>query len=719
MAVIQLARRLIVKFLVKPFLCLLLVAGGISPLLAGPAQAAPFPDGVVIPGTSPPCMFRTPTDDLKTVCRNTTFDKVVLPNENFENADFTGSTFIGGDFGGANFKRAKLTNTKFVDGKFAGAVFDGVSLNQASLGEADMTGASLIEADLSLANAAGANLRRVRATRMRALGTNFDRADLERADLSDAILGVTMTDPGTGESRSPRMGARRQVPRIGSPRASFRWANLSGANLSNSNDMAGPLNATGAGVDFSHADMTDANLTGTNMAWARLYAAKMNGTASQPDTRGATFMPNQSIAAGYLHSCRIDAAGLVECWGFNGAGQLGRGDTADSRQPVKVQKGSGGYLSDVVAVAAGGYHSCALNVGGRVYCWGDNDSGQLGFNGGSKSATAVQVPLENVVSITAGGFHSCAIDSNREVFCWGKNDFGQLGNGSDQKSATPSRVQPPSAGMFRGRIAVSAGENHTCSVSFDGHAFCWGRNIFGQLGTQSSADSPLPSPVVLEPTPIPQSSAQRRGPMTPPTPLGGIVAITAGGSHSCALHDQGQVLCWGWNGSGQLGNGTRVDSRHPVVAQQVVPHDANALRGSQSHTLVADLRGTAGAMDEIDVIAAGNSKSCALKANGQIFCWGFGQVLSAVATQQPSGQTFGRMFGQAPPTPTREIIVYDDKLATEVRRRSTTPAKVDALAVGFGHVCVNGPAGFSGWGRNQYGQLGDGTTNDSALRILS
>jgi alpha-tubulin suppressor-like RCC1 family protein len=140
------------------------------------------------------------------------------------------------------------------------------------------------------------------------------------------------------------------------------------------------------------------------------------------------------------HTCALLSGGTVACWGANAYGQLGDGTTTSSPIPVQVKGvGGTGSLSNVIAISAGRYHTCALVTGGTVECWGDNFNGQLG-NGaplyGANSTTPVQVKdtggtnnLTGVSQISAGGSHTCAVLSDQTVSCWGDNAYGQLGSG--------------------------------------------------------------------------------------------------------------------------------------------------------------------------------------------------------------------------------------------------------------------------------------------------
>jgi alpha-tubulin suppressor-like RCC1 family protein len=245
-----------------------------------------------------------------------------------------------------------------------------------------------------------------------------------------------------------------------------------------------------------------------------------------------------AIAAGNDHTCALTPSGGVKCWGDNGSGELGDGTTTLSKIPVDVT----GLSSGIIAIAAGSNYTCALTSSGEVKCWGQNDYGQLGDGTTTNSSIPVDViGLKNgIVAITAGGSHSCALTSSGEVKCWGWNSNGQLGNQSDTDSSVPVNI----IGFSSGVISLSAGDMHTCALTSDGGVKCWGYNHFGQLGDGTTTASNVPVDV---------------------NGLSGqVLAISLGSSYTCALIAGGGVKCWGENEFGKLGDGTMTNSSVPV-----------------------------------------------------------------------------------------------------------------------------------------------------------
>jgi len=194
------------------------------------------------------------------------------------------------------------------------------------------------------------------------------------------------------------------------------------------------------------------------------------------------------------------------------------------------------------SLAPGQQHTCGLKVDGSMWCWGRNDYGQLGD--GSSTDRPQPVPVSGLTSgvaaIAAGGQHTCAVTRRGAVRCWGRNLAGQLGDGTRKTRARPTALSE----LAHGVAAVAAGRNHTCALMRAGKVLCWGEDGDGQLGDGKRADRLLPAKV---------SKLSR-----------GVVAITAGASHTCALMRGGHVFCTGQNGHGQLGDGTRKARRTSV-----------------------------------------------------------------------------------------------------------------------------------------------------------
>jgi alpha-tubulin suppressor-like RCC1 family protein len=264
------------------------------------------------------------------------------------------------------------------------------------------------------------------------------------------------------------------------------------------------------------------------------------------------------------HTCALRAQGSVFCWGANTHGQLGNGTTTDRTTPTAVLN-----LTGVVAVTSGLAHTCALRGNGTVLCWGENSNGQLGNGSTTDHSTPVLVSgLNDAVSIAAGGLFTCALRSNGAVLCWsdggpddyltptpvsGVTDAVSLGAGTFAACAVRVGGGVSCWGNFLeaepldgldDAVAVSVGNAHFCALRVGGTIRCWGANGDGRLGHGTTDNSVTPEPVI---TGFRESFG---------IPLTRVTAIDAAFFHSCAVRANGEALCWGANGGGQLGDGS-------------------------------------------------------------------------------------------------------------------------------------------------------------------
>lgn len=242
-----------------------------------------------------------------------------------------------------------------------------------------------------------------------------------------------------------------------------------------------------------------------------------------------------ALVSGLRHNCGLLVNGGALCWGMNDFGQLGAGSAGRaSARPLRV-------LSDVPfrSLTAGLQHTCALDLEGRAFCWGSNESGQLGTGDPSGSSVPVSVALgHRFVALDAGTAHTCGLTVERVAYCWGKNWYGQLGTG--REGGISLRPVPVAGGLTFSRI--SAGGDHTCGIATNGSAYCWGSNWRGQLGdgfpferkNYTAAD-------LVRATPQEVLTSQK------------FTEIRAGSLlNTCAVTSDGAAYCWG---SGALGIG--------------------------------------------------------------------------------------------------------------------------------------------------------------------
>ena len=344
-----------------------------------------------------------------------------------------------------------------------------------------------------------------------------------------------------------------------------------------------------------------------------------------------------SLTVGSLHACALTAAGEAYCWGWNSHRQLGtRGGPAwcvgrdanslagpCSLTPLRVE----GTVT-FSQLSAGWFHTCGVTTGGTAYCWGSNESSQLGnvsalpaaaevcaFGEGFGAATASCAPPLPVdgglafASISAGVSHTCALTTAGAGYCWGDSGFdGALGTGSASSSAVPVSVSGGHAFS-----AIAAGAQHTCGVDSAGSAYGWGSDVADPnnpgegtlLGTGSFIEEGSYTPVPVAGgivftslqaswtyscgrTPanavycwglVPDSTIN----LTPfdvagtaanvPTPFGGAIAFASlgvGTFHACGVSPGGTGYCWGANRLGQLGDGSRTPARTAVTVAGAV-----------------------------------------------------------------------------------------------------------------------------------------------------
>jgi len=252
------------------------------------------------------------------------------------------------------------------------------------------------------------------------------------------------------------------------------------------------------------------------------------------------------ISAGDYHTCALDSAGKAYCWGLGTNGQLGNNLTSQQNSPVAVD--TNGVLANKVLthISAGHYYTCAIDTEGKAYCWGLGTNGQLGNNNTSQQNTPVAVNTSGVLNnkiiqqISTGYSHTCAIDNDGKAYCWGLGTNGRLGNNSTAQQNTPVAVSV--SGVLAGKTItnIASGSTYTCAVANDGRAYCWGYGADYQLGNANTSDQLVPVAVY----------ATGSGILNGKT----LVQIAPNSSHTCAIDNDGKAYCWGLGINGQLGN---------------------------------------------------------------------------------------------------------------------------------------------------------------------
>ena len=346
------------------------------------------------------------------------------------------------------------------------------------------------------------------------------------------------------------------------------------------------VKAAVAGEKHNLAVTTDGALYG----WGSNGSGQLgDGTLTRRPTPVRITLPDeagvQAVAAGDNHSLAAATDGTLYAWGFNGSGQLGTGKVSNDRTPVKVA------LPDdvrVEAVAAGDNHSVALATNGSVYAWSYNGSGQLGDGTMSNAPTPVKVALPDDVRIevvAAAGEHSVAVATDGLVYAWGNNVYGQLGDGTMNNASTPIKVAPLEGVKIE---VVAAAGSHSLAVGSDGSAYAWGTNMYGQLGNGQNTGGRTPVEVAL------------------PDDVD-AVAVAAADYHSLAVASDGSAYAWGYNASGQLGDGTKQDSLAPVEVKLPEGVEAGGVAAGLNHSLAIGEVAPEVQLQILDVTAEGST----------------------------------------------------------------------------------------------------------------
>jgi alpha-tubulin suppressor-like RCC1 family protein len=357
------------------------------------------------------------------------------------------------------------------------------------------------------------------------------------------------------------------------------------------------------------------------------------------DITPAQVLSFRQVNAGAGHTCGVTTDNLAYCWGLNNYGQLGIGEAPIQLRPVAV---AGGLRFR--QVSPGDLHTCGVTTVNRAYCWGRNASGQLGENTTMQpSRTPIAVAGALLFrQVSAGEAHTCGVTTDNVAYCWGANFFGHLGDGTGNDSSTPVAV----AGGLRFR-QVSAGAHHTCGVALNDLTYCWGGNFSGQLGDGTTTNRFTPVRV--------HAAGLRFG------------QVSAGDAHTCGVTTDNRAYCWGSNGDGGLGDGTTTTRLTPVP----VAGGRRFLR-----------------------VSAGGQYTCAVNPFDRAFCWG-----RNTRSQLGDNTTTQRL------TPVRVL--------GGLRFRQVN-ASEDGGFGGFSgvadHTCgvTTGNLAYC-WGDNRFGQLGDGT----------
>lgn len=332
------------------------------------------------------------------------------------------------------------------------------------------------------------------------------------------------------------------------------WGKGASARLGNNMSVNStvPVDVAGIGQTTTISDLASSvsgscaiTSTGALTCWGSAgsndqYALGASGLFAKPAPNFTTGVTEMGLKGS--HGCYV-VGGAVKCQGLNGD-YMPVGDVSSEiwvYSPYSVATLTTGQK----AVTVGADHSCALSTAGAVKCWGYRGDGRLGNNSPSTAGTRTPVQVVGLSSgakaVEAGADFTCAINSANGVKCWGVNTYGQLGDNS-----TTTRNQPVDVyGLTSGVQQIAVGKQHACALNAAGGVKCWGNNGNGRLGNGATVTSSVPVDV--------QGLSS------------GVIGISAGLYHTCALLADQTYRCWGSNSVGQLGDGTLVGRTSPAM----------------------------------------------------------------------------------------------------------------------------------------------------------
>jgi alpha-tubulin suppressor-like RCC1 family protein len=457
---------------------------------------------------------------------------------------------------------------------------------------------------------------------------------------------------------------------------------------------------------------------------------------------------------GLGHICALQRAGTVQCWGSNINGELGNGATNDpsyfsgvQTTPVAVTG-----LTDAVSITAYGATTCAIVTDSSVKCWGSGLNGQVGVGVQNPSTTSTHISFpvavpnsNNSVSLAMSDYMTCAVKTDGTVQCWGTN--------FDSQSSTTTlggvMGSPTTLAGISNVASLSLGNGHACALKTDATVACWG--TYYRYATNNTATLIRTTPVTV--------SDYTLSTVASSAPLTNVLAVSSGIDHTCALKDDGRVFCWGWNSSGQLGDGLNVDRNMaaPVNFGTTNTTIMSAITAGALHTCAITTTGDvmcwghgdsgqlgnasnsgsiipviASGLSGVSAVAAGGFHTCALNAMGGVACWGLatkGQLGNAsnVDSNTPvnvTGLTTGvssisaGLLHTCALKSTGDVVCWgegsDGQLGNTTFVKSNTPISVTgltgvaAIVAGDYHTCALKTTGdVMCWGWNLHGQLGD------------
>jgi len=454
---------------------------------------------------------------------------------------------------------------------------------------------------------------------------------------------------------------------------------------------------TVSGTSVSVSTLTAAiTANGDLYCWGRNTSGQLGiGNSGASGSTPIKVLSNvASVTTDNINVAAITTNGDLYCWGGNEFGQVGNGKSGmyeRQESPVKV-------LSKVVSVTMENGTITAITTNGDLYSWGRNVYGQVGNGKGGAGvcqSTPVKV-MSNVVSIMMDEYRTSkvttlAITTNGDLYAWGYNEHGQVGNG---KSGTGAYETTP-VKVLSNVVSLTANDGPAAAITTNGDLYCWGINLFGQVGNGSSRDNQT-TPVKVLTNVVSVTTSQttvaitengdlyawgyneigqvgngmeaysQDSQTTPVKVLSNVVSVTSSVTNTAAITTNGDLYCWGENGAGQIGNGeTKIQTAPVKVLSNVASFTTDN----------------------------GNT-SAAITTNGDLYCWG-----STAEGQVGNGNSNGEETG------------------TLVDQKQTTPVKVlsnviSVIMDGYLTASVTKNGELYCWGINGDSQVGNGSTTN-------
>ena len=451
----------------------------------------------------------------------------------------------------------------------------------------------------------------------------------------------------------PYYGNRRHGPRVNLRRASNAHRLLHNSTALGPHPETGMQRALDGGVLSEHARIVRGRLDGRNRSPDVCRPTRPLARARRGRACG------RRSPSGKVLVCLLGL--LVGLASLHAAG-------ASAEQASQPSSPASGQLD------TGGDDTCAVLAGGQVRCWGYGADGELGYPyttlvGASDTPGAVgPVDLRSgrtAKAISTGDYHTCAILDDGSVKCWGFGANGRLGYANTDTvgdDETPGAVGTVDLGRGRTAAAISAGGGHTCAILDDGSVRCWGFGYFGELGYGNQNNvGDAQTPASVGPVDLGPGRTAK--------------AISAGSRHTCAILDDGSVLCWGNGGSGRLGYGNTTNVGDKQTPASVGPVDLGPGRTATA-------------------ISAGDAHTCAILDGGSVLCWGYGGN-----GELGYGNT-NNVGDKQTPASVGPVDLGPGRTAT-------------AISAGDAHTCaILDDGSVRCWGYGAYGRLGYGNANN-------